>query len=59
MWPNPQKDADLVTFAEEILNGKLHFLAVLMILNHVEQGHAVNFMKCLASLVSFIFLPKI
>ena len=23
---NPQKTADLVTFTEEILNGKLHFL---------------------------------
>ena len=26
MWPNPQKTADLVTFTEEILTGKLHFL---------------------------------
>ena len=26
MWPNPQETAYLVTFAEEILNGKLHFL---------------------------------
>ena len=26
MWPNPQFPADLVTFNEEILNGKLHFL---------------------------------
>ena len=26
MWPNPQFSRDLVTFAEEILNGKLHFL---------------------------------
>ena len=26
MWPYPQETADLVTFAEEILNGKLHFL---------------------------------
>ena len=26
MWPNPQSTADLVTFTEEILNGKLHFL---------------------------------
>ena len=29
MWPNPQEIADLVTFTEEILNGKLHFCAVL------------------------------
>ena len=26
MWPNPQETADLVTFTEEIPNGKLHFL---------------------------------
>ena len=26
MWPNPEETADLVTFTEEILNGKLHFL---------------------------------
>ena len=25
MWPNPQFPANLVTFTEEILNGKLHF----------------------------------
>ena len=29
MWPNPQFPADLVTFTEEVLNGKLHFCAVL------------------------------
>ena len=26
MWQNPQETADLITFTEEILNGKLHFL---------------------------------
>ena len=26
MWSNPQISADLVTFTEEIFNGKLHFL---------------------------------
>ena len=26
MWANPQFPAELVTFTEEILNGKLHFL---------------------------------
>ena len=26
MWPNPQEAADLVTFTDEILNGKLHFV---------------------------------
>ena len=27
MWPNSQEIADLVTFTEEILIGKLHFLS--------------------------------
>ena len=27
MSPNAQETADLVTFTEEILNGKLHFLS--------------------------------
>ena len=31
MWPNPQETADLVTFTEEILNGKLHFLCAVFI----------------------------
>ena len=26
MWLNPQETADLVTFTEEILSGKYHFL---------------------------------
>ena len=26
MWPNPHETANLVTFTEEILNGKLPFL---------------------------------
>ena len=26
MWPNSQETVDLVTFTEEILNGKLHIL---------------------------------
>ena len=26
MWPNSQETADLITFTEVILNGKLHFL---------------------------------
>ena len=29
MWPNPQTPADMVTFTEEILNEKLHFLCSL------------------------------
>ena len=26
MWPKPQETTDLVTFTEEIANGKLYFL---------------------------------
>ena len=26
MWPNPQETADMVTFTEDVPNGKLHFL---------------------------------
>ena len=36
MWPNPQLPADLVTFTEEILNGKLHFLCSAT--NYVNKG---------------------
>ena len=31
MSPNPQETEDLVTFTEEILNGKLQFLCILQI----------------------------
>ena len=30
MWPNPQEPADLVTFTEEILNGKLSVIDVIL-----------------------------
>ena len=30
MWANPQETVDLVTFTEEIRNGKLHFCALLV-----------------------------
>ena len=33
IWPNPQFPADLVTFTEEIRNGKLHFLCSDLIRN--------------------------
>ena len=40
MWPNPQETADLVTFAEKILNGKLHFLCSNILLS--EGWLAIN-----------------
>ena len=38
MWPNPQETADLVTFTEEILNGKLHFFFAVFL----EHSHATS-----------------
>ena len=38
MGPNPQETADLVTFTEEILNGKLHFLCS----DHIRHTKTVN-----------------
>ena len=40
MWPNPPKTSDLVTFTEEILNGKLHFCAF-MVLNEPPELDAL------------------
>ena len=34
MWPEPREIADLVTFTEEIFNGKHHFHAVI---DHAEN----------------------
>ena len=31
MWQNPQESADLVTFTEEIVNGKLFLCAVVTV----------------------------
>ena len=31
MWSNPQGNADLVTFTEEIYNGKFHILCSLFL----------------------------
>ena len=35
MQPNPQIPADLVTFTEEILNGKLHFFVQFRIMDSI------------------------
>ena len=68
MWPNPQETADLVTFTEEILEGKLHFLRSVTFTEEIVKGklyflHSVLqilLLNCLCSLslwvVSTIFL---
>ena len=46
MWPDPQFPADLVTFTEEILNAKLHFLCsvekILLSIFHGYTGRKVQ-----------------
>ena len=37
MWLNPQVSADLVTFTEEILNGKISFFVQYNILGCVQK----------------------
>ena len=48
MWPNQQETADFVTFAEEILNEKLHFwcsaFASAYYFNHSHVGSSWDFL---------------
>ena len=52
MSPNPQEPADLATFTEEILNGKLHFLCSVSKRNEWKfpskeyNGKTTNLWKC-------------
>ena len=59
MWPNPEETADLVTFYEEILNGKLHFLcsAVTSWVDFPQAGDAIY--KNLAKTVIESIFPLI
>ena len=43
MSPNPQETADLVTFTEEILNGKLQFLCSVVSVNRRRKDIKVTF----------------
>ena len=47
---NPQETADLVTFTEEILNGKLHFLCSDLCITHsLVKIHTGIILVCTAS----------
>ena len=37
MWPIPKENADLLTFTEEILNGKLYFLCSAWVLAFMQS----------------------
>ena len=61
MWPNPQKTADLVTFTEEIFNGKLleNFLCngvkIALLVNYQKHVHNRNASKvCIFDIVGII-----
>ena len=41
MWPNPDPNADLFAFTEEILNGKHHFLCSVHSFSQ-EQFYNIN-----------------
>ena len=47
MWPNPYKTANLVTFTEEILNGKLHFFVQWVQLRKTYFSKTINLPKYL------------
>ena len=49
MWPNLQFPVDLVTFTEEILNGKLHFLC------SFNQVIIVDAIKLFSTKITFSF----
>ena len=55
MWPNPQEAVDLVTFTEEILNGKIHFLCSIC-----KKGVLRNFEKFTGKhMCQSLFLNKV
>ena len=59
MWPNPKETADLVTFTEETLNGKLHFLyCALSIIPfyYSETVFAMHYLTLSRAGSQFIFL---
>ena len=74
MWPNPQFPADLVTFTEEILNGKLHFLYsentlssnfyIVLFENHQHQKMVclsspfASFKKLVSFILFFLIFPR-
>ena len=46
MWANPQETVDLVTFTEEMLNGKLPFCAVVRTSTFTQDYKLEIFMTC-------------
>ena len=55
MWPNPQFSVDLVTFTDEILNGKLHFLYTAFSPKPLKRYTSFIGTRYLISFVTFSF----
>ena len=56
MWPNPKETAELITFTEEILNGKIHFLCIVfssLLIFGLITDIPVNIQE--VAFISFIF----
>ena len=49
MCPNPQETSDSVTFTEEILDGKLHFLCCKTFLPHRNESNNSYHIHCVKS----------
>ena len=59
MWPNPQETADLVTFTEEILNGKVHFLWKQILEMISQKWSFFKYQETFTKLSLFIFSSSI
>ena len=59
MWPNPQFSADLVTFTEEILNGKYDFLCSgkCQLWNLFHSGDTFQYIFCMLVKKNLWILP--
>ena len=55
LWPNPQEVANLVTFTEEIFNGKLHFFCSFMMTNDIQFN---GWPKCISKDLARIFIKS-
>ena len=56
MWPNPEETSDLVTFTEEIFNGKLNFLCNVRYLIFRDQiSVRVYLLPCQKSMLQFFY----
>ena len=53
MWLNPQETADLVTFTEKVLNGKLHFLCSVTL---ILQLHCSSYAKIMWRLLKMFWV---